>query len=95
MSFKQALIDHSCNTFFPFALASFLLFTKFSFDEWQPYLIIGLFIFSKRYSFKLGYYTKALEKKVLHHEEQSEMEKQIKENGFVRPQKATKKKQRS
>ena len=69
MSFKQSLIDHSCNTFFPFALVSFLLFTKFSFDEWQPYLIIGLFIFSKRYSFKLGYYIRTLENKVLYHEE--------------------------
>lgn len=74
MSFKQALVDHLCHRIFPWSIILFLLFAKFSFTSWQPYVIVGLLIFIQRYNFKLGYYANILENGAINYEKESEVE---------------------
>ena len=74
MSFLQATIEHIANKGFPLLIISFLIFAKFSFTSWQPYVILGLIFFIQRYHFKLGYYSSILENGVINYEEESKME---------------------
>jgi hypothetical protein len=74
MSNFQAAVDYIANTTFPYIIICLLLFTKFSALDWEPYIILGLVFFSKKYSFKVGYYSSIIENKGVKYEEKPKME---------------------
>ena len=55
MNQTQAVINYTLNKFCPFLIIGFLVFSKFTFETWEPYAIMVLLLFVDRFSFKTGY----------------------------------------
>lgn len=51
----EAIVNYTLHKFCPFAVIIWLIFTKFSLTNWEPYVIIGMIVFIDRFSFKVGY----------------------------------------
>lgn len=52
---KQAAVDYILNRFCPYIIISFLLFTKFKFTDFEPYVIVGLVYYLDKFSFNVGH----------------------------------------
>jgi hypothetical protein len=50
-----SILNFTLNKFCPIAITSFLLFFNFGFSTYEPYVIIGLFIFTQRFHYGVGY----------------------------------------
>jgi hypothetical protein len=62
--FNSAL-NYTLNKFCPLFIASFLLFFNFGFYALEPYIIIGLIMFSQNFHYKVGYSVAICEEKGL------------------------------
>lgn len=51
----NAALNYVLNKFMPLLCVSFILFYTLGFTSPIPYLVIGLFVFSNKYSFLCGY----------------------------------------
>ena len=51
----NAALNYVLNKYMPILLISFLMFYSFGFNSFIPYFVIGLVIFSNKYSFMCGY----------------------------------------
>lgn len=51
----NAALNYVLNKFMPLILVCFILFYTIGFNSVVPYLVIGFFIFSNKYSFLCGY----------------------------------------
>ena len=50
-----SIINYTLNKFAPTLLVVFLLFTTLGFETWEPYIIVGLMVFSQVFHYKVGY----------------------------------------
>ena len=50
-----SIINYTLNKFLPTALVALLLFSSLGFYKFEPYLILGLCIFSQNFHYKVGY----------------------------------------
>jgi len=51
----NAALNYVLNKYMPILLISFLMFYSLGFNSFIPYFVIGLVIFSNKYSFMCGY----------------------------------------
>lgn len=50
-----AFINYAMNKYMPLVMVCFICFYTLGYETWQPYLIVGLMMFSNSYNFKCGY----------------------------------------
>lgn len=55
MSPFWAFVNYALNKYMPLLVVGFVAFYTIGYATWEPYLIIGLMIFSNSYNFKCGY----------------------------------------
>jgi hypothetical protein len=51
----MGIISYALNKFMPLLLVGFISFYSFGYISWEPYVTIGLMIFSNNFNFKCGY----------------------------------------
>jgi len=60
MSTFSAFLEYALNKYMPIALVCFICVYTLGFSTWEPYIIVGLMLFSNGYNFKCGYIHSAL-----------------------------------
>ena len=50
-----AIINYSLNKLMPFLIIGFLIFIKFGFNTWEPYVVLGLCFFIAKFSHDVGF----------------------------------------
>jgi len=51
----MAFISYALNKFMPLLLVVFVSFYSIGYATWEPYVIVGLMVFSNHFNFKCGY----------------------------------------
>ena len=64
MSMFWAFVDYALNKYMPLVIISFICFYSFGFETWEPYIILGLLIFSNKYNFNCGYASCCVENEI-------------------------------
>tara|TARA_B100000579_G_scaffold427296_1_gene435721 strand:+ start:364 stop:633 length:270 start_codon:yes stop_codon:yes gene_type:complete len=64
MSPAWAFINYALNKYMPLLVVGFVGFYTLGYSTWEPYLIVGLMMFSNNYNFKCGYAHSFLESEI-------------------------------
>ena len=51
----MAFLEYSLNKYMPLALVTFICFYTLGYETWEPFVVVGLMLFSNHFNFKGGY----------------------------------------
>lgn len=54
-------LDYTMNKYMPTLLIGFIMFYTLGYETWEPFVVIGLVLFSNSYNFKCGFANACLE----------------------------------
>ena len=51
----MAFLEYALNKYMPLALVTFICFYTLGYETWEPFVVVGLMLFSNHFNFKCGY----------------------------------------